>query len=342
MKKTLAALLALILVLVSFSGCRQLNTSDKVDDILGDLEYDYSDYLDDHDKEPPKSVLDQLDLMLDHYVSGLSTPAPSSIPSVVLDPDDEDSQNIISSTNTTVSDEAGLEALILQAMKNIDTEISFKVNGSWLDDELLYDIIFERVHDVYMIDAFGLHAYTEYVTNDGTNDVYELRFDYIDDKSPDEIRDLRTRIDSKAKQIVSSLNLGGKSDFEIVTAIDQYLCDTVYYPDEPFITHDYTPYGTMFDGRAVCEGYARTTKILCDLCGVDCYFVTGYCGNDPVNGGHAWNLVSIDGKWYQLDTTWNDGGSNKDYFLVTDDFMSLSRVWDRSRYPASEQSAYSN
>ena len=340
MKKLIAVLLLLGILMFALGGCVGEGTADAIDDIVGGLEDDFDDYK--KDTEPPKSVLDALDQMLDNFVSGISTPPPSSIPSVVLDPDDDDAQDLISGDNAHTADEAELEALILESLRNIETGVSFEVDGNWLTPDLLYDIVFYRIHDEYMIDAFGLYSYTYSYIQNGTGYIFDLKYTYIDDSTPDEVRAMRDEITEKAKEIVNDLDINGKSDYEKISAIDGYLCDTVYYPDAPYITHDFTPYGALIDGRSVCEGYARSTKILCELCGLDCYFVTGYCNNDPVGGGHAWNLVKVDGKWYQLDTTWNDGGNNKDYFLVTDDFMSISRDWDRNRYPASEKTAYSN
>ena len=339
MKKYLALVLAILFVLLSFAGCgNRRDPSQKIDELIDDLVDDYSRYQD--DREPPPSVLDKLDLMLDHYVSGLATPPPSGIPSSVVDPDGADAQAIVSTVSSAVKDEADLEALILQTLKNAETGVTFEVKGNWLNWDLLYDIVFHRIHDVYMIDAFGLYSYTAVETSNGTNDVYQLTYTYIENSTPDEIRDMRKEIVNRAKDVVGQLNVGSKSDYEIISAIDRYLCDSVYYPDEPYIPHDHTPYGTLVSGRAVCEGYARTCKILCELCGLDCYYVVGYCGNDPVGGGHAWNLVKVDGKWYQLDITWNDGGESRDYFLVTDDFMRLSRDWEAGDYPPSEKVPY--
>lgn len=340
MKKRILLLLAALPLCFPLTACGSGgDVTGRMDEMLDDFEDDYQDYL--SEAETPGSVLDTLDLMLDHYVSGISTPPPSSITTTPLEPDDEDAQDLVTGGgDTAVANEQELEDLVYQSLKNLETGITFSTTGTWLTSDLLYDIVFYRVHDVYMIDAFGLHSYSVKWTDTGTEMLYELDYTYLDGKSTDEVRQMRDEIEAQGKKIVRDLGLGGKSDYEIVAAIDQYLCDTVYYPDAPYITNDFNPYGAMLEGRAVCEGYARSVKILCELCNVDCYFVTGYCDNDPVNGGHAWNLVNVDSKWYQLDTTWNDGGNSKDYFLVTDDFMTLSRAWDKSKYPASASEAY--
>ena len=93
MKKYLALVLAILFVLLSFAGCgNRRDPSQKIDELIDDLVDDYSRYQD--DREPPPSVLDKLDMMLDHYVSGLATPPPSGIPSSVVDPDGADAQAI--------------------------------------------------------------------------------------------------------------------------------------------------------------------------------------------------------------------------------------------------------
>jgi hypothetical protein len=116
-------------------------------------------------------------------------------------------------------------------------------------------------------------------------------------------------------------------------------CDTVYYPaSEPYAPLTHTAYGALANGEAVCEGYACAAKLLLNELGILCDIQFGVCTN---GGGHAWNLVELDGQWYQMDVTWNDGSADRsDYLLVTDDYMRKSRTWDESDYPACAQTAY--
>jgi transglutaminase/protease-like cytokinesis protein 3 len=67
---------------------------------------------------------------------------------------------------------------------------------------------------------------------------------------------------------------------------------------------------------AVCDGYARLFKILCDNAGIPCEIVTGY-GRTNINrigarfiSNHKWNAVFIDTGWYLLDATWAAGYIN--------------------------------
>ena len=64
------------------------------------------------------------------------------------------------------------------------------------------------------------------------------------------------------------------------------------------------PYGMLIENRAKCDGIALTFKWLMDRAGVPNYILTG----DLLDGsdGHAWNVVKIDGTWYDLDITHDD------------------------------------
>lgn len=58
--------------------------------------------------------------------------------------------------------------------------------------------------------------------------------------------------------------------------------------------------------KGVCETYAKAYAYLCGLMDVNCLTVTGVAGKTKEMGGHAWNIVEIDGVWYTMDTTWED------------------------------------
>ncbi len=67
----------------------------------------------------------------------------------------------------------------------------------------------------------------------------------------------------------------------------------------------HTAYGALVNGRAVCDGYSKAYQYLLYQVGILSHVATG-TGN---GGGHAWNLVRLDGDWYYTDLTWDD---NKD------------------------------
>jgi hypothetical protein len=71
---------------------------------------------------------------------------------------------------------------------------------------------------------------------------------------------------------------------------------------------------------AVCEGYARLFKVLCDYAGIEAKVIYGYArtnvGSRRFRTNHTWNAVRIDSTWHLLDATWAAG-----YFNYRDEFV---------------------
>lgn len=156
----------------------------------------------------------------------------------------------------------------------------------------------------------------------------------------DELKSIKAETEQLVDDAVKSIGADGLSDYEKVCAVNEYLCDNVYYPDaEPYEPVTHTAYGALKNGCAVCEGYACATKLILNSFGVECDIEVGDCLN---GGGHAWNLVKLDGAWYQVDVTWDDQSNDRsDYLLVTDEYMKQSRTWEESDYPVSSKVPYS-
>lgn len=82
----------------------------------------------------------------------------------------------------------------------------------------------------------------------------------------------------------------------------------------------YGAYGALVDGDSVCNGYTLAYKVLLDRAGIpNVYLATA---PDSNNIAHAWNLVQLDGEYYHVDTTWDDGvegNSSYNFFLLSDE-----------------------
>ena len=59
----------------------------------------------------------------------------------------------------------------------------------------------------------------------------------------------------------------------------------------------------------VCDGYSAAFQYLLQQCGITACIVMG-SGGDSYDemGGHAWNMALLDGRWYEIDATWDDFG----------------------------------
>lgn len=82
-------------------------------------------------------------------------------------------------------------------------------------------------------------------------------------------------------------------------------------------------YGALVSGKAICEGYARGYLYLLQRAGLKAFYTVGHMRMSSVNntwGLHAWVGVQVDGAWYYVDITSDDGVSNighhHNYFLI--------------------------
>lgn len=111
----------------------------------------------------------------------------------------------------------------------------------------------------------------------------------------------------------------GMPEFERELALHDWLLRRVTYDEQTAQDlarwQAFTAYGALAEGSAVCEGYARAMQLLLSFANMPCRLVNG----SGVDGLHMWNLVQVEGSWYHLDPTWNDGNAAAyQYFNLTD------------------------
>lgn len=135
-----------------------------------------------------------------------------------------------------------------------------------------------------------------------------------------------------AQAVVDKIITKGMSDFDKAKSIHDYLVVNVDYDYDNYLadtipSDSYTVVGALKNKYAVCAGYAKAFKLMCELSGLECTYITGFAG-----GYHAWNQVKVDGKWYNVDVTWDDPVSTGkkfddhkynrySYFLISDELM---------------------
>ena len=134
--------------------------------------------------------------------------------------------------------------------------------------------------------------------------------------------------------------LKGKDEYTTVKNIHDHIVLNTLYPSSYSGNAVHTVAYTVNEGKAVCDGYAKTFYFLCKFNGIDCVTVTGDATNS--NGRtetHAWNKVKINDKWYALDVTWDDpfpdekGRVLYGYFLVTDEDMNKNHKTKNQNLP---------
>lgn len=134
----------------------------------------------------------------------------------------------------------------------------------------------------------------------------------------------KAEVEAKVKQIVSKIGTSW-SDYDKEKYIHDYLVDTIKYNQavaanpitDGNVHQALDAYGALIGKSAVCEGYAKAFQYLC--------YTVGLNANQVYGVEHEWNVVKLDGEWYQIDVTWDDpivNGGKVD--MKTYDFFNLT------------------
>lgn len=140
----------------------------------------------------------------------------------------------------------------------------------------------------------------------GENTVASLILSYYPEEDCAKMNELVGRIKARVEQ--------GKTDLEKVmllhneivaaTQYDMQVYDGGSDSDSPI----YTAYGVFMNRVAVCDGYTKAFACIANELGIP----TVRLSSEEMN--HAWNLVQVDGNWYEVDCTWDDTeGAYMDY-----------------------------
>ncbi len=172
---------------------------------------------------------------------------------------------------------------------------------------------------------------------------YDVDSDYsVDFDGMNENSTASPEVQEMVATITSSYANNNMNSFEKAKAMHDWLVSNVDY----VITDNcHTAYGALIEKQAVCDGYSYAYRLLMSALGFDCRVVYGYSEGEA----HAWNVVNLDGVWYQMDVTWDDplingmvvkDGSNVsyDYFLLNDEKMYADHtvVYDWNQYDIPE------
>ncbi len=127
---------------------------------------------------------------------------------------------------------------------------------------------------------------------------------------------------------------GAAGEYDIALWLHDYLINHAYYD---LSKKEYGPDGVLLKGYGVCDSYSRAYQMLLDAFGIRNHRQEG-TGN---GGSHAWNVVQLEGKWYNIDVTWDDpagektavsGDEHHDYFAVPDSIFGTDHTY-KITYP---------
>lgn len=118
-------------------------------------------------------------------------------------------------------------------------------------------------------------------------------------------------------------------EYEKVRYIHNYITENCSYITGVDDSYNSTAYGCLVEKEANCEGYSKAFNMLAAEAGLKSVVVIGKTDKDE---NHAWNQVMVNGEWYNIDVTWDDGDDENDprmlYFLCADD------TFGKTHFPA--------
>ena len=180
--------------------------------------------------------------------------------------------------------------------------------------EALYNIFFQlRLDHPEIFWATGFKY--RYYENSGN-----LIFlpEYLFEKA--KIREHQKAMASRVEKLVRPAK--SMSELEKEKYVHDFICQNVRY-DKLKKSYSHEIIGPLGQGVGVCEGIAKSVKVLLDALGV--WNVIAICGNNPEKGikyRHTWNIVKIGGTYYHLDATFDNSLGDEeiryDYFNLDD------------------------
>lgn len=182
---------------------------------------------------------------------------------------------------------------------------------------------YEHPEIFYLGDSFGYRYLNDSErTVTALNPVYKSEYAIEDGADKDAIKEAQDLIDAEVTNIVSGIDK--LSPLEKILYVHDYIVANYEY-DERVLDDDPDTDGNrsldkmVIEKKGVCQGYTYLFMVAMERLGIECTTV-------PANDlAHIWNKVKLDGKWYNIDLTYDDPVSDRinsvshDYFLVTDD-----------------------
>ena len=214
-------------------------------------------------------------------------------------------------------EEAALQ--IRQYMKNRAENFSIRIRSTndypWDDFNKAWDLALAHtgnpVEGDYLAFHFGSNrqTYTSYQSGGVYYYTFTVTMSYRSTLQQEQ------EMDIAVDALLEQLDVWDKSDYEKVCAVYDYICKNVVYDDahlnDDSYTLKYSAYAALINKTAVCQGYTLLLyRLLLEL-GIDNRIISG----QAFGGDHGWNIVELDGLYYNADPTWDAGRSGYPFFL---------------------------
>lgn len=122
------------------------------------------------------------------------------------------------------------------------------------------------------------------------------------------------KLNKGVDEIITKYITSDMSDDDKVLKIHDYIINNTRYDINKVNEASYTALGPLFNGTAVCSGYADLMALFLNKFGIKNYKIA--------SNTHVWNALFINGEWLHLDLTWDDPiTKNSDVDTLQHDFF---------------------
>lgn len=148
------------------------------------------------------------------------------------------------------------------------------------------------------------------------------------------------QVDNEVKEVLKNLGIKNEcgisnmSEYDKAKIIHDYIVKNIFYD---YDYKNYSAYNAIIDKSVVCQGFASLTYKMFKEAGIMTRIITG-C--DKKGNSHAWNIARIDGKWFNLDNTWDENSSSGDKVNLSYDYFLKSEKDFSGHYKDDEYMEY--
>ena len=154
-----------------------------------------------------------------------------------------------------------------------------------------------------------------------------------------QIDNMEKQFESVISSVLAANDFNSMDNYNKEIALYDYLVKNVSFAFNGSNDETTSITGALLFEKAVCEGYSKTFKLLCDNCGLPSIIVTGTAAlPNKQEEHHVWNMVMLDNGFAHVDVTWdsaNRGNSETSYdnFNLTDEDAANDHTWNTALLP---------
>ncbi len=209
-----------------------------------------------------------------------------------------------------------IRTAMLNGLNKIELRYVGKVeNLEWFTEDaidMVYDIDDDATSSDYDYLRYKTNSIYAHIVGFGNALTVTYEFEY------NETAEETARVDEMIKNLFHQWEIHELTDYEKIKKIHDFIIGNASYDTN---TEYYSAYDNLINKSSTCQGYMSIAYKMFIEAGIPSRVVTGMGNKDS----HGWNIVKLDGKWYNIDCTWDDPLTAEgidiatyDYFLKSD------------------------